>query len=35
LFENSIIEEAWDRTRGKCMICGKTGGKEVQREHGK
>ncbi len=23
MFENSNIEEAWDRTRGKCMICGK------------
>ena len=23
LFQNSTIEEAWERTRGKCMICGK------------
>jgi len=23
LFQNNIIEELWDRTRGKCMICGK------------
>ena len=23
LFQNSLIEERWDRTRGKCMICGK------------
>lgn len=23
LFQTRIIEEAWDRTRGKCMMCGK------------
>jgi hypothetical protein len=23
LFENRFIEESWERTRGKCMICGK------------
>ena len=23
LFQNSVVEEVWDRTRGKCMICGK------------
>ena len=24
LFTKSIVEELWDRTGGKCMICGKT-----------
>lgn len=23
LFADSIVEEVWDRTGGKCMICGK------------
>jgi hypothetical protein len=23
LFQSSTIEEVWDRTNGKCMICGK------------
>ena len=23
MFQNSVVEERWERTSGKCMVCGK------------